>query len=145
MVLDNGLCAPAIERISRNTPQRLNADVLQTPVLAPDIGVEDTVIIVAGFDCGSGHVLVPQSATRVLELYRSFYTGDVAFLDAMGEHVTGNPDGSTWTAVQRSSLCNSRPAEMLDVDERFGAQPETTTLSSQNRSRSAVQPDKIVQ
>ncbi|MFC1765954.1 hypothetical protein ACFL6U_28235 [Planctomycetota bacterium] len=108
MTIDNGLSAPMTERISRNIPERLNAEVLRTPVLPPDISVEDSVIIVAGLDCGSGYVFVPHSARRVLGFYRSFYTGDVAFLDAMGRRIAASPDGNIWTRVQRSSLCTCR-------------------------------------
>ncbi len=112
MALDNGLSTPVIERVSRNIPAWLDAEVLRTPVLHPDIRVEDSVIVVAGLDCGSGCVLVPHSATRVLGYYRSFYTGDVAFLDAMGERFAGSPRGSIWTTVPRSSLCTCRLTEI---------------------------------
>lgn len=141
MALDNGLSAPAIERISRNIPEQLNAELLRMPILPPDIGVEDSVIVIAGLDCGSGCVLVPHSATRVLGFYRSFYTGDVAFLDAMGERIAASPDRSIWTTVQRSSLCTCRPTEMPDMNERLGAQPEVTALSSGSPSRSAGPPE----
>ena len=141
MALDNGMSAPVIERISRTIPEQLNAEVLRNPVLPPDIGVEDSVIVVAGLDCGSGCVLVPHSATRVLGFYRSFYTGDVAFLDAMGERVAGSSGGSIWTTVQRSSLCTCRLTEMPDMNERLGAQPEATAFSSGSRSRSAGPPE----
>lgn len=141
MALDDGLSGPVIERVSRNIPERLNAEVLRTPVLPPDVSVEDSVIVVAGLDCGPGCVLVPHSATRLLGFYRSFYTGDVAFLDAMGERVAGSPDGSIWTTVQRSSLCTCAATEKPDINERLDEQLEATVLSSQNRSRSAGPPE----
>jgi hypothetical protein len=105
MALTNGLSASVIERVSRNIPEQLNAEILRAPVLPPDIGVENSVIVVAGLDSGSGNVLVPRSVKRVLGFYRSFYAGDVAFLDAMGEPVARRPNGSVWAMAQRSNLC----------------------------------------
>ncbi len=106
MVLDGALDGATVERIRRNVPQRLDVSVHQLPYVPDSLSVTGTVFAVPGFECGSGYVLVTKTAVRTLGLCRSFYFGDIAFVDGVGERVYGRPATENWALVPKRTVFN---------------------------------------
>jgi hypothetical protein len=106
MVLDGVLDNPTVERIQCNVPKGLDVSVHQLPYVPDRLGVTGTVLAVPGFECGSGYALVTKVAVRTLGLCRSFYFGDIAFLDGIGERVYGRPVTENWALISKRNAFN---------------------------------------
>lgn len=100
LALNDTLAMSAAERVTLNTPDRLNVQIYQIPSIPKALKPTNSIILATGFYAGGQLALIPVALRNILNFYRTFFFGEIILLNPFPFAVHARPEG--WVTINIS-------------------------------------------